>query len=112
MINTMTCEGHTARIEYDDADGIFTGRIIGISDRVGFHADTVRGLRAAFREAVEDYLDTCAGIGKEPQESFSGEILLRISPDIHRRVALAAERSGGDLDRWIEDALNRAVEWA
>ena len=45
MTNTMTYKGYAARIEYDDEDGIFTGRIAGIRDGVGFHADTVEGLR-------------------------------------------------------------------
>ena len=62
MTNTMTYKGYAARIEYDDEDGIFTGRIAGIRDVVGFHADTVEGLREAFHEAVEDYIETCAKI--------------------------------------------------
>jgi len=41
MTNTMTYKGYAARIEYDDEDGIFTGRIAGIRDGVGFHADAV-----------------------------------------------------------------------
>lgn len=54
MTNTMTCKGYAARTEYDDEDGIFTVRIAGIRDGVGFHADTMEGLREAFHEAVED----------------------------------------------------------
>ena len=68
----MQYKGYAARIEYDDEDGLFFGRIAGIRDGVGFHADTVEDLRAAFQEAVEDYLETCAMIGKEPQKSYSG----------------------------------------
>ena len=63
----MTHKGYAARIDYDDDGRIFTGRIAGIRDGVGFHADTVDGLRQAFHEAVEDYLETCAKIGKERQ---------------------------------------------
>lgn len=43
MTNTMTYKGYAARIEYDDEDGIFTGRIAGIRDGVGFHANIVEG---------------------------------------------------------------------
>ena len=68
MSNTMTYKGDAARIEYDDDDRIFMGRIAGICDGVGFHADSVDSLRQAFREAVEDYLETCAKVGKEPQK--------------------------------------------
>jgi predicted HicB family RNase H-like nuclease len=67
MSNTMTYKGYSARIEYDDEDGMFTGRLAGISDGVSFHADTVEALRDALHEAVEDYVETCAKIGKEPQ---------------------------------------------
>ena len=67
----MIYKGYAAGIDYDDHDRIFTGRIAGIRDGVGFHADSVDGLRQAFHEAVEDYLVTCAKIGKEPQKAFS-----------------------------------------
>lgn len=68
MISTMTWKGHRARISHDSEDDILVGRIVGIRDRVGFHAETMTGLRAAFREAVDDYLDTCARVGKAPQQ--------------------------------------------
>ena len=60
-------------------------------DGVGFHANIVAGLREAFREAVEDYIETCARIGKEPQKTYSGQVMFQVSPDVHRKVALAAE---------------------
>ncbi len=105
----MTYKGYAARIDYDDEDGIFTGRIAGIRDTVGFHADTVADLRAAFHEAVDDYIDTCARIGKEPQRAFSGQVMFRVSPDVHRRAALAAELAGKSLNQWAEDVLDRAA---
>jgi predicted HicB family RNase H-like nuclease len=109
MSGTMSFRGYTARIEYDDDDGLFTGRIAGIRDGVGFHAATVDGLRDAFQEAVDDYIETCARIGKEPQKSYSGQVMFRISPDIHRRAALAAELSGKSLNQWAEELLDHAT---
>ena len=109
MNNTMTYKGYTARIEYDDGDGVFFGRIAGIRDGVGFHADTVDGLREAFREAVEDYIETCARIGKNPQKAFSGQVMFRVSPEIHRKAALAAELAGKSLNQWAEEVLDRAA---
>ena len=69
MTTTMTWKGYVARIDRDEEDEILTARIAGIRDGVGFHADTVEGLRTAFHEAVEDYLETCDRIGKEPQRA-------------------------------------------
>ena len=67
MASTMKYRGYSARIDHDDEDGIFTGRIAGIRDGVGFHANDLTTLREAFREAVDDYLEACARAGKAPQ---------------------------------------------
>jgi len=112
MTNTMTYKGYAARIDYDDEDAIFTGRVAGLRDGVGFHADTVEGLRAAFHEAVEDYVETCARIGKEPQKTYSGQVMFRVSPDVHRKAAMAAELSGKSLNQWAEEVLGRAAGYS
>ena len=109
MTNTMTYKGYSARIDYDDEDRVFTGQIAGIRDGVGFHADNVEALREAFHEAVEDYLETCAGIGKQPQKPYSGRMMFRVSPEVHRQAALAAELSGKSLNQWAEEVLDRAA---
>ena len=107
--NTMTYKGYAARIEYDDEDGIFVGRLAGIRDGVGFHADSVDELRTAFHEAVDDYVETCAKIGKEAQRTYSGQVMFRVDPDVHRRAAVAAELAGKSLNQWAAEVLERAV---
>ena len=105
----MSYKGYLARVEYDDEDGIFTGRLAGIRDGVGFHADTVEGLRAAFHEAVEDYLATCAKLGREPQRAYSGQMMFRVNPEVHRRAVVAAELAGKSLNAWAEEVLGKAA---
>ena len=109
MSNVMSYKGYLARVEYDDEDGIFTGRLAGIRDGVGFHADTVEGLRAAFHEAVEDYLATCAKLGREPQRAYSGQMMFRVNPEVHRRAVVAAELAGKSLNAWAEEVLGKAA---
>lgn len=109
MNNVMTYKGYAARVEYDADDGILTGRLAGIRDVVGFHADNVPELRAAFEEAVDDYLETCARTGKDPQKPYSGKMMFRVRPEVHQRAALAAELSGKSLNQWAEEVLERAA---
>jgi predicted HicB family RNase H-like nuclease len=109
MTNSMKYKNYTACIEYDDEDQVFVGKIAGVRDTVGFHANTVDALRLAFHEAVDDYIDVCRKIGKEPQKSFSGQVMFRVSPDIHRKAALAAELSGKSLNQWAEEVIERAA---
>lgn len=108
-MSMMTYKGFSARIEYSDEDRCFIGRIAGIQDVIGFHGQSVTQLRAAFKEAVEDYLETCAKIGKEPNKPYSGQFRLRLSPELHAKAALAAESKGKSLNTWIADAVERAI---
>ncbi len=103
-------KGYTARVEFDAEDEIFVGRLAGVNDVVGFHADTVEGLKAAFHEAVDDYLATCQKAGKSPEKPFSGRVMFRVAPETHARAALAAQLSGKSLNQWAEEALREAAE--
>lgn len=108
-MKALTYKNYAAVIEFDADDKIFFGRIAGIRDGVGFHADTVDGLISAFHAAVDDYVETCAKLGKEPQKPYSGKMMFRVSPDVHRKAALAAELSGKSLNQWAEEALAAAA---
>lgn len=110
MMNTMTYKGYAARIEYSDEDACFIGHIAGIVDVVGFHANTVPKLRAAFKEAVEDYLQTCAKLGRAAQKPASGRLMLRVPPEVHTAALVAAQVSGQSLNQWATQALRRAAE--
>ena len=109
-MKAMVYKGYAARIEFDGEDNIFFGKIAGIRDGVTFHADNVTDLIAAFHEAVDDYVDTCERIGKSPQKPYSGNLMLRVDPDLHSRVARAAELAGKSLNEWSQDALSKAAD--
>lgn len=109
MSDILTYNGYSAKIEFDAEDRIFFGRLAGINDGVSFHADTVAELIEAFHEAVEDYIETCAKIGKKPEKAYSGKLMLRVDPALHARVARAAELSGKSINQWGEEALGRAA---
>jgi predicted HicB family RNase H-like nuclease len=104
-MRTMIYKGYAARIEYSEEDGCFVGHIAGIKDVVGFHGDSVKDLRAAFQEAVDDYLETCESLGRAPQKPYSGKLMLRIPPEVHARAAMMAEAHGKSLNQWAADVL-------
>jgi predicted HicB family RNase H-like nuclease len=106
----MQHKGFKALVEFDGDDEIFVGRVLGLRDVVGFHADSVAGLKQAFHEAVDDYVETCRKIGKEPEKSFSGNLMLRIDPAVHASAATAAEAAGKSLNAWGEEVLRSAAE--
>lgn len=111
-MNSMHYNGSVARIEFDQDDEVFVGRIVGVDDVISFHANEVDALKSAFHEAVDDYLETCARIGKEPQKAYSGNVMFRLQPETHRRMALAAALQGKSLNQWAEEVLNEAARSA
>ena len=108
-MNTMTHKGYTARIEFDERDAIFAGRILGIADVIGFHGETVAELRAAFEEAVDDYLATCAHFGKQPLKPVSGNMMLRVPPEVHLQAQIAAQAHGQSLNQWAAEVFRKAA---
>ena len=109
MKDAMTHRGYTARIGFDAQDRIFFGRLAGINDVVTFHGETVDELEAAFKEAVDDYLATCAKLGDKPDRPYSGKLTLRVSPSIHAEIAAAAANAGKSLNKWVVDTLDQVV---
>ena len=109
-MNALTYKGFAARIEFDAEDKLFVGRLAGINDVVGFHADNVGDLTTFFHEAVDDYLMTCERIGKPAEKPYSGKMLFRVEPEVHALAALAAQLSGKSLNQWGEEALRAAAK--
>ena len=108
-MKAMSYRGYAARIEFDPEDEIFAGRVAGIRDVIGFH-DNVEQLKAAFHEAVDDYIAACEAVGKDPQKPYSGNLMLRVGAEVHSRAALGAELSGKSLNQWSEDVLADAAD--
>ncbi len=104
----MSYNGYFANIEFDSDDRIFVGRIIGIRDVIGFHGESVKELEAAFHEAVDNYLAACKELGQKPNKPYSGNLMLRVSAEIHAAVASAAEASGKSINQWAAGALDKA----
>jgi predicted HicB family RNase H-like nuclease len=108
-MSTMTFKGYTARVDIDARDNLLVGHLLGVRDIVGFHAEDVAGLRSAFEEAVTDYLDACAKVGKQPEKPASGKLMLRVAPEIHSAALIAAQASGVSLNQWAARALQAAA---
>ena len=109
-MNTMSHKGYTARVEYDERDNIFVGRILGIRSIISFHGETVAELRGEFEHAVKDYLAECKKEGVAPVKPASGKLLLRVTPEIHGRALVAAQAAGKSLNQWATEVLQHAVQ--
>jgi len=108
-MTTIHHQGYVATIELDEEAGLFHGEVINTRDVLTFQGRTLDELRAALAETIADYVEWCRERGKEPERPYSGNLMLRVSPDLHRRVATAAARAGQSVNSFIADTLDRVA---
>ncbi|WP_175017034.1 type II toxin-antitoxin system HicB family antitoxin [Burkholderia aenigmatica] len=109
MNNAMSYKGYFARIDFDGRDNIFVGHVLGVDDKISFHGETVDELVRDFHAAVEHYLADCERSGRKPQKPASGKLMLRIAPDVHAQIGIAAAVTGESVNQWSEEVLGRAA---
>jgi predicted HicB family RNase H-like nuclease len=105
----MDYKGYIGKVEYDDEAGLFHGEVINLRDVITFAGETVQELRQAFQESIEDYLAFCAERGEEPEKPFSGTFTVRLTPELHRAIAVQAKLSNKSLNSWLGDVLADTV---
>ena len=109
-MSLMTVNGFNAKIEYDPALDLFRGEILGLSGGADFFGKNPNELRIEFKKSLEVYLDVCREKGIEPRRSYSGKFNLRISPDLHERLAIVAQAEGKSINAIAQEALEQRVE--
>lgn len=105
MKSMMEYNGYHASVEYDADANIFIGEVFGITDSLNFHGSSVDELRTMFEQSIDNYLELCQKIGKEPDKEFKGTFNIRTSPDTHRKAALAAAKQGITLNQYVSNAI-------
>jgi len=108
-MKNLTHRGYQAAVAFEADSDVFVGRIAGISDIITFEADSVEELKTAFIDAVDDYLAHCEKIGKRPQKSYSGKFIVRLPPELHAKIANAAELNHMSLNDFARSVLDKAV---
>ena len=63
-----------------------------------------------FQVSVDTYLDFCKDLGETPEKPYSGKFVLRLSPEGHRAVALAAQIANQSLNAWAAKHLVKSAE--
>ena len=108
-MNVMTVDGYQARIDYDPELDVFRGEILGLSGGADFYGKNPKALRVEFRRSLKVFLDVCREEGIEPRRRFSGKFNLRITPELHEKLAIAAQAQGKSINALAQEALLERV---
>ena len=105
----MNYKGYVASVEFDPESRSLFGRVDGLQDTITFEAEDVASLEREFHLSVDEYLRFCAENGRAPERPFSGRVLVRMAPELHRQAARTARMAGVSMNRWIVDTLAGAL---
>jgi predicted HicB family RNase H-like nuclease len=103
----MKYKGYIGKVEYDSDAKLFHGQVIGLKDVITFQGTTAKEIEAAFKDSIDDYLTWCKKLGEAPEKTYSGNIRLRMDPDLHAYLVIEAAKQGISLNDLINEKLRK-----
>jgi predicted HicB family RNase H-like nuclease len=88
---------------------MFRGEILGLNGGADFYAQDAEGLRREGAISLRVFLDACKEDNVDPFKSYSGKFILRVPPEDHAAISLAASASGKSLNQWAVEVLKQAA---
>lgn len=109
MSKVFKYKGYIGTIEFSVEDGVLFGKIDCINDLVTYEADTIPNLQLEFQNSVDDYLDTCQQLNKEPNKPMNGSFNVRIGEGLHKDAYQSAKAAGLTLNEFVKKAIEEKL---
>ena len=109
MASTIEYNGYIGSVEYSAEDKCFFGKLEMIEDLVTFEAINADELESSFHGAVDEYIQTCKLLNREPQKVYKGVFNVRIEPELHKKVYQEALKAGMSLNAYVQQVLKNEV---
>lgn len=107
----MEYKGYRGSVEYSKADNCLFGKVLGMNkDLILYEGNTIDELRADFEAGIESYIAGCMADGVKPRKPYSGMLNIRISPEVHSRIAELARESGTTINGYIKHTLENQIK--
>ncbi len=110
MADVLMYRGYETRPEFQSDSMMLYGRIEGIVDKIIFEAESIPEFVDAFHESVDDYLEICKEMGKDPEKPYKGVFNVRVPPEIHKRAAMMAYRKEISLNDFVVRAIRSYID--
>ena len=106
-METIKYKGFIGSVNVSVKDNCIYGKILFINDLVTYEADSIDQLKAEFKAAVDDYVETCRELGIEPLKSLSGSFNVRIGPNLHQKLTMQAIGEEKTLNTLVIEAVKQ-----
>lgn len=111
-MGVLKYKGYTGSVEYSEEDNCLFGKVLGLGNKIliSFEGETVDELRKDFEDGIDDYLSVCEEKGVEPIKPYSGKLIVRMTSELHGRVAAAASSTGTTINEFINRAVTHELK--
>lgn len=109
MKDVLNYKGFIGSVHFSADDSIFYGKVEGITDLVTFEGETVKELTEAFHVMVDEHIKDCEAENIAPEKSYKGSFNVRLTPELHKRIAVSAKMRGITINKFVFEALNETV---
>lgn len=108
MNNTMQYKNYTGSIEFSLDDMMFYGKVLGVKALISYEGLTAKELYTNFKNSIDDYLETCENNNIKPELPFKGSFNIRISPELHKKIAIFSTNHKISINQYIVDVLEKS----
>ena len=109
MKDVLNYKGFIGSVHFSADDNVFFGKLEGINDLVTFEGETVKELTDAFHFVVEEYIKDCEKENIATEKSYKGSFNVRLTPELHRRIAVSAKMRGESINKFVSEVLSQSV---
>lgn len=109
MKNLIEYKGSVGSVEFSPEDELFYRKVQGIRALISYEGTNAAALAQDFHGAVEEYLALCREAGREPERAYKGSFNVRISPELHKKIALYAMEHNVTLNNVVEEAREKQL---
>lgn len=109
MSSLLSYKDYNGTMEYSKEDSCLYGKVIGIKSLLSYEGDSVYELEQGFKNVTDEYLADCRERNAEPEQPYEGTFHVRISPELHRNIAVYAMEHGKSLNAAVEEAIGNMI---
>lgn len=110
MSDTLEYKGFIGTVEYSADDHCLYGKVLGTRDLIMYEGESIQELEKDFYETIDEYIETCKELGKDPETSYKGKFSVRISPEKHKLAVVYAQRSNISLNKFVDEAITKKLK--
>ena len=109
MNDIMKYKGFIGSVHFAAEDHAFYGKVEGVNDLITFEGSTVDELEQGFKYMVDEHIKDCNKNNTPVEKSYKGNLNIRLSPELHKKVAYNASIRGLSLNQYINDAIKKEI---